>query len=427
MSDNTNTNANFKVGAVGVPGAQVELMGNMQPPAPPTPPAADYALQSQQQPSMVQQQQQQQQQHVPRDPRQFDQQYQQSFFTQPNDIPVASSSAATATSLAAPGIVPANTNAVGDGSPGFSVGGVGVPGAQVELIDSMRPQSYQQQQPLHEQLIQRQHVQQQHVQQRHVQQQYVQQLQSPIAPADAPVQQSFFTQPGDLSSIQRQQQYTPHDIQQQQTKPLELDSVQHASASREPVGPFDPAEPPVPPTIFLQREASMRHDQETPATTTTTTTNSTSTPIGVASAFTGGAPQVAPHKVHVASSGAVAAAAAAQAADASTLGRRRSSRAVLADKIRSSTSRSRSPSLSRRLSRTIPRHSFEDEDDNAGGPYKDVRIAQQEHLVKLRSQQERDGITHNVDGLPIPSPPERQRRRSSASHILGLDKPLLSR
>ncbi|KAG0207850.1 hypothetical protein BGX33_006601 [Mortierella sp. NVP41] len=349
------------------------------------------------------------------------------------------------TNSPAPGIVPANTNAVGDGSPGFSVGGVGVPGAQVELIDSMRPQSYQQQQPLHEQLIQQQHVQQQHVQQRHVQQQYVQQLQNPIAPADAPVQQSFFTQPGDLSSIQHQQQYTPHDIQvqdatnfhvggigaqgaqQQQTKPLELDSVQHASASREPVGPFDPAEPPVPPTIFLQREASMRHDQETPATATITTTNSTSTPIGVASAFTGGAPQVAPHKVHVASSGAVAAAAAAQAADASTLGRRRSSGAVLADKIRSSTSRSRSPSLSRRLSRTIPRHSFEDEDDNAGGPYKDVRIAQQEHLVKLRSQQERDGITHNVDGLPIPPPPERQRRRSSASHILGLDKPLLSR
>lgn len=310
----------------------------------------------------------------------------------------------------------------------------------------MQPQTFYQQQQ--QQPIQRQ--QEQYIQQQHV-----------ASNAGAPAQQSFFSQPGDSTPAHQQYaqeaapvhhsiaeatnfhvgglgapgaqvEYLPAISEQQSattstsgtttTKPGELDTVQRASASRPPVGPFDPpaeattTEPTAPPTIFLQREASMRHDQQTPAQTTTTTTTSSSTK------------DTPPHKIHVASSSAVAAAATAQAADASSRGRRRSSLAILADKIRSSTSRSRSPSLSRRLSQTISRHSLEGgEDDSVGGPYKDVKIAQQEHLAKLRAEQEKNGITHNIDGLPIPPAPERQRRRSSVSHILGLDKPLLSR
>ncbi|KAK3826231.1 MAG: hypothetical protein JOS17DRAFT_750920 [Linnemannia elongata] len=448
---NTNPNANYNVGGVGVPGAQVELMENMQP--------QPHQLLQQQQlqhdySQQVQQQQQQQsapvqqlnsQQAPTRDPRQFDQQYQQSFYSQPTaNGAIQPSSAKIDAEMAAPAVVPVNTNMVGDGSPGFSVGDVDVPGARVETVDSMQPQAfYQQQQP-----IQRQ------------QEQYIQQ-ELVAGNAGAPTQQSFFSQHGD--SIPTQQQYAQEAapahhgiadatnfhvggfgvpgaqveylpaISEQQsaitsntgttTKPGELDTVQHASASRPPVGPFDPpaeattTELAAPPTIFLQREASMRHDQQTPAQTTTATTTTSST--------TDATP---PHKIHNASSSAVAAAAAAQAADASSRGRRRSSLAVLADKIRSSTSRSRSPSLSRRLSRTISRHSLEDgEDDSAGGPYKDVKVAQQERLAKLRAEQEKNGVTHNIDGLPIPPAPERQRRRSSVGHILGLDKPLLSR
>ncbi|KAF9141536.1 hypothetical protein BGX30_004605 [Mortierella sp. GBA39] len=276
----------------------------------------------------------------------------------------------------------------------YNVGGVSVPGARVENLDLMQPQAFYQQQQQQDQTIQQQHV---------------------AGNAGAPAQQSSISTASATNTT---------------TKPGELDTIQQASASRPLVGSFDPpadatiTEPAVPPTIFLQREASMRHDQQTPAQTTTTTTTSSSTEA------------TPPHKIHVASSGAVAAAAAAQAADASFRGRRRSSLAILADKIRSSTSRSRSStsrsrssSLSRRLSRTISRHSFdgEEEEESVGGPYRDVKIAQQEHLAKLRAEQEKNGITHNVDGLPIPPAPERQRRRSSVSHILGLDKPLLSR
>ncbi|KAH7048195.1 hypothetical protein BKA57DRAFT_464381 [Linnemannia elongata] len=447
---NTNPNANYNVGGVSVPGAQVELMENMQP----QPHRLlqqqqllhDYTQQVQKQQQSAPVQQQYSQQALTGDPRQFDQQYQQSFYKQPTDNEATQTNSAKADAeMATPAVVPANTNTVGDGSPGFSVGGVGVLGARVESLDSMQPQTFYQQPQ--QQPIQRQ--QEQYIQQQHV-----------VGNAGAQAQQSFFSQPGDSTLAHQQyaqeaapfhhsiadatnflvggdgvpsaqveclpamseQQSTTYSTTGTTTKLGELDTVQHASASRPPVGPFDPSaestttEPAAPPTIFLQREASMRHDQQTPIPTTTTATTSSSTEA------------IPPHKIHVASSSAVAAAAAAQAADVNSRGRRRSSLAILADKIRSSTSRSRSPSLSRRLSRTISRHSFEDdEDDSVGGPYKDVKIAQQEHLAKLRAEQEKNGVTHNVDGLPIPPAPERQRRRSSVTHILGLDKPLLSR
>ncbi|KAF9541684.1 hypothetical protein EC957_002761 [Mortierella hygrophila] len=405
MAEHTNPNANYNVGGVGVPGAQVELMENIQSQVHQL--LQQQQLQSDQKQSAPVQQQYSQQAHT-RDPLQFDHQYQQSFFTQPTDNgAIQTNSAMVDAEMAAPAIVPANTNVVGDGSPGLSVGGVGVPGARVETLDLIRPQAFYQQQQQQDQTIQ----QQQHV----------------AGNAGAPAQQPFISTASAISAT---------------TKPGELDTVQQVSGSRPPVGPFDPSaeatttEPAVLPAIFLQREASMRHDQQTPAQTTTTTTTSSSTEA------------TPPHKIHVASSGAVAAAAAAHAADESSRGRRRSSLAVLADKIRSSTSRSRSSSLSRRLSRTssstsrsrssslshrlsrtISRHSFgeEEEEESVGGPYKDVKIAQQEHLAKLRAEQEKNGITHNVDGLPIPPAPERQRRRSSVTRILGLDKPLLSR
>ncbi|KAG0285792.1 hypothetical protein BGZ96_010021 [Linnemannia gamsii] len=317
-------------------------------------------------------------------------------------------------------------------NPNYNVEGVGVPDAQVGLKENMHNQSYQHFQ---------QHLQQQQPQHDLAQQQVHQQqsLEAPPVPqhqqhltasgAGVPSQPSFISQPKDSTTARQQyvQDSTPvyHSTEDAPNFHVgglgagaqvgELGTVQHASASRPPVGPFDPpaesiaTDPTAPPTIFIQREATMRHDHETPVTTTTT--------------------ELFPQKVHVASTDAVAAAAAVQAADAASRGRRRSSLAVLADRIRSATrSRSRSPSLSNRLTRTISRHSCDDdEDDPVGGPYRDVKIAQQEHLAKLRAEQEKNGITHNVDGLPIPPTPERQRRRSSVSHILGLDKPLLSR
>jgi hypothetical protein len=54
-----------------------------------------------------------------------------------------------------------------------------------------------------------------------------------------------------------------------------------------------------------------------------------------------------------------------------------------------------------------------------------VARAQNLFMEKLREEQERKHIRHNVDGLPLPSPPI--RRQTSLSHILGIDKPLLSR
>ncbi|KAG0352758.1 hypothetical protein BG005_007835 [Podila minutissima] len=294
-------------------------------------------------------------------PLQFQQSHQQSFFTQP-DIPEITNEGQKF--QGAPSTFPVNTT--GTGGPGLHVGGMRVPGAQVELL------------------------------------------------------------------------------------PTKLDTVEHASTSRPPVGPFDlPAEPStmdahdasVPPRIQIQREDSMRghptpppagqyipgqtvaydaqiphHDGgavNTASFTAVTTTN-----------------QTTPAKVHIASAEVVAAANvanAANAADAESRGRRRSSLAILADKFRpSSRSRSqgeeRSPSLTRRLSRTLSRTS---DDEGPTGPYADVKQAQQEYIAKLRAEQEKHHITTNVDGLPIPPP--QQRRRSSLVHVLGLDKPLLSR
>ncbi|KAF9927761.1 hypothetical protein FBU30_002878 [Linnemannia zychae] len=56
------------------------------------------------------------------------------------------------------------------------------------------------------------------------------------------------------------------------------------------------------------------------------------------------------------------------------------------------------------------------------GAYAEVAKAQFLFMEKLREEQERRRITHNVDGLPLPP-----RRQTSLNHILGLDKPLLSR
>ncbi|KAG0096329.1 hypothetical protein BGZ93_004712 [Podila epicladia] len=263
----------------------------------------------------------------------------------------------------APNTFPANTNSTGTGDPRLHVGGVGVPGAQVELL------------------------------------------------------------------------------------PAKLDTIEHVSASRPPVGPFDlPAQPftvdtqvdSVPPRIQIQREDSMRghptappvgqyipgqtvaYDTQIPLHDGGSVNKASFTPVATTNPTT-------PAKVHIASAEAVAAANAANAADADTRGRRRSSLAILAEKF-SPLSRSRSrgeersPSLSRRLSRTLSRTLDEEEPT---GPYADVKLAQQEYIAKLRAEQERNHITTNVDGLPIPQP--QQRRRSSLVHVLGLDKPLLSR
>ncbi|KAF9429499.1 hypothetical protein BGZ94_000096 [Podila epigama] len=337
-------------------------------------------------PQQNQQQFQQNQQSQQQVPQQFQQTYQQSFFSQPALDPQQQVQLEQQYQQNL-NTVPANTNSNGNGQLGFYVGGVGVPGAQVELL----PESGQ------------------------------------------------------------------------------LDSVEHASASRAPVGPFDPpagSTPMMPsttttttttPMIQLQRENSTTGQiQTTPVegqrsqgqtvtyapdtnlgnnnSTAAPTTYSSTTTTSYTTAATGASEPI----VHIASEGAVAAAAAANAADEQNRGRRRSSIAVLADKFRSSISRSRSrggdndersPSLTRRLSRTLSRNSLDGGNDErrASGPYADVKIAQQEYMAKIRAEQERNNITTNADGLPIPPPAERQRRRSSVSHVLGLDKPLLSR
>ncbi|KAF9586441.1 hypothetical protein BGW38_004868 [Lunasporangiospora selenospora] len=105
-----------------------------------------------------------------------------------------------------------------------------------------------------------------------------------------------------------------------------------------------------------------------------------------------------------------------ESAEASTKrGRRRSSLAVIADRIRSSLSlsrsrsrsqsqtRSRESSISHRLSRTFSRHTDgEDEGRStieAEGPYRDVKIAQAEFMARLRAEQESKRVTKNVDGF----------------------------
>ncbi|KAF9415972.1 hypothetical protein BGZ94_010350 [Podila epigama] len=107
---------------------------------------------------------------------------------------------------------------------------------------------------------------------------------------------------------------------------------------------------------------------------------------------------------------------------------RRSSLAVFADRLRSSSrSRSRSPSHHRKsLDSTTSRDSL----DSTGSAYEDVVKAQELYMKNLRTRQHALNITHNVDGLPLPPFPgteERQKRRSSLVKILGMDKPLLAR
>ncbi|KAF9297196.1 hypothetical protein BGZ74_009998 [Mortierella antarctica] len=62
--------------------------------------------------------------------------------------------------------------------------------------------------------------------------------------------------------------------------------------------------------------------------------------------------------------------------------------------------------------------------------YGDVVKAQNEFMEKLRAEQARNGVTHNVDGLPLtplkdPKSPPRSRR-NSVSEALGLHKPMLA-
>ncbi|KAG0343995.1 hypothetical protein BG004_004839 [Podila humilis] len=62
--------------------------------------------------------------------------------------------------------------------------------------------------------------------------------------------------------------------------------------------------------------------------------------------------------------------------------------------------------------------------------YGDVVKAQNEFMEKLRAEQYKNGVTHNVDGIPLPpatspkSPP--RSRRSSVTEALGLNKAMLA-
>ncbi|KAG0362403.1 hypothetical protein BC939DRAFT_478164 [Gamsiella multidivaricata] len=125
----------------------------------------------------------------------------------------------------------------------------------------------------------------------------------------------------------------------------------------------------------------------------------------------------------------------------------RSSLAAFADRLRSrsrSHSRQRSTEDDLSLDRTTTQSSVNSTssrkssksrsgsrrssiDENA--PYADVIRAQEEFMEKLRDEQEKNHITHNADGIPIPprKPSSRSSsRRSSVSHALGLDKPMLA-
>ncbi|KAF9189615.1 hypothetical protein BGZ51_009434 [Haplosporangium sp. Z 767] len=129
----------------------------------------------------------------------------------------------------------------------------------------------------------------------------------------------------------------------------------------------------------------------------------------------------------------------------------RSSLAAFADRLRSrsrSHSRHRNATGDMPMSRTSTQASAASVQSNASsksrsgsrsgsrkssmeieGPYADVLRAQTEFMEKLRAEQEKNGITHNADGIPIPSSNPSSRngsRRSSITHILGLDKPLLA-
>ncbi|KAG0208538.1 hypothetical protein BGX28_000542 [Mortierella sp. GBA30] len=113
---------------------------------------------------------------------------------------------------------------------------------------------------------------------------------------------------------------------------------------------------------------------------------------------------------------------------------RRSSLAAFAERFRS---RSRSKSRSRvSMDGSNSNRSSLDGDEfkysrrrssETGGPYADVIVAQALFMDKLREEQAKNNITHNADGLPIPPPVANERRRSSVTKILGMDKPLLAR
>ncbi|KAF9189616.1 hypothetical protein BGZ51_009435 [Haplosporangium sp. Z 767] len=116
---------------------------------------------------------------------------------------------------------------------------------------------------------------------------------------------------------------------------------------------------------------------------------------------------------------------------------RRSSLAAFADRIRSR-SRSRSRNGSSDAQDGSPRTSLDIDNDEfkysrrrsseIGGDYADVVRAQALFMDKLREEQAKNNITHNVDGLPIPPPvASRDQRRSSVTKILGMEKPLLAR
>ncbi|KAF9086406.1 hypothetical protein BGX29_008696 [Mortierella sp. GBA35] len=110
---------------------------------------------------------------------------------------------------------------------------------------------------------------------------------------------------------------------------------------------------------------------------------------------------------------------------------RRSSLSAFAERLRSrSRSKSRSRSQRNSLDGTdeIPEE-FEystRKSSDMTGEYGDVIRAQTIFMEKLRKEQAANGITHNVDGIPIPPPVNHQRRRSSLSQVLGLEKPLLA-
>ncbi|KAG0251706.1 hypothetical protein BG011_007433 [Mortierella polycephala] len=118
---------------------------------------------------------------------------------------------------------------------------------------------------------------------------------------------------------------------------------------------------------------------------------------------------------------------------------RRSSLAAFADRLRSrSRSRSRSRNNNSGDQDGSPRTSLDNDSDEFKysrrrssefeGDYADVARAQALFMDKLREEQVKNHITHNIDGLPIPPPiAGRDHRRSSVTKILGMEKPLLAR
>ncbi|KAF9927466.1 hypothetical protein FBU30_003222 [Linnemannia zychae] len=498
MAQQANTNIKVKnsVGGVGVPGARIELMK----------PQDHLILQQQQlqhdlsikqqqqlQHNLAQQQlssqkdigkeQQlfqydvaQQQQYYQQEPSlnpKIDREYEETFFSQPDNLgDDGTLNAETVIST----VRTACADVGGNDSHGYSIGSLGVPGVRIEDLDSMESEMHQLQhrQPLQQHLPQQSSfsqtndpssVEEQGTPSNIYSATTTTKAASPTKKENILALNGFDDKGLNIEHLPPIDQQDAEHLTLDQAEELEkngaldLDSVQHTNALRPHVGPFDPPEKvtttvaplvstktttttsttttttstsnsPAPPSIVLQRQATSHHDEGM----TSSSTSSYAAVTSMTSTTTSHA-DTTPNKIHIASPEVISAAQAAQVANETSRGRRRSSLAVLADKIRNSTSRSRSrsrsshsSSLSRRLSRTLSRHSTDgDDEEEAGGPYKDVKIAQQELIARIRAEQEKQGITHNADGIPIPPPPERQRRRSSVSHILGFDKPLLSR